>query len=73
MKEVKDKFAPTLIAGYKLWPAAHLINFALVPPNQRILYANVVSVSGGPAAAILNLSVFGEECGLDLVVSCLLK
>lgn len=46
VEEVKDKFAPTLIAGYKLWPAAHLINFALVPPNQRILYANVVSIAG---------------------------
>ena len=27
------------------WPAAHVINFALVPPSQRILFCNIVSVS----------------------------
>lgn len=25
-------------------PAAHIINFALVPPAQRILYCNVIAV-----------------------------
>lgn len=41
---IRDKYWATNIAGWKLWPAAHVINFALVPPSQRILYANVVSV-----------------------------
>lgn len=31
-------------ASYKLWPAAHLVNFALVPPAYRVLYTNLVSV-----------------------------
>lgn len=42
----KQKFAPTLKANYLLWPAANLVNFAFVPPAQRILYCNVVYVSG---------------------------
>ena len=34
-----------MAASYKLWPAAHLVNFALVPPAYRVLYTNLVSVS----------------------------
>jgi hypothetical protein len=41
----KQKFKPTLMANYLLWPAANLVNFAFVPPAQRILYCNVVYVS----------------------------
>jgi hypothetical protein len=41
----QDKFMPTMAASYKLWPAAHLVNFALVPPAYRVLYTNLVSVS----------------------------
>lgn len=48
---MKEKFRPTLMANYVLWPAANLINFAFVPPSQRILYCNVVYVSGGDARA----------------------
>lgn len=40
----KEKFTCTLLAGYKLWPAAHVINFAFIPTEQRILYVSVVSV-----------------------------
>lgn len=42
---MKEKFKPTLMANYMLWPAANLINFAFCPPSQRILYCNVVYVS----------------------------
>ncbi|PSC74754.1 Calmodulin [Micractinium conductrix] len=44
--EVQEKLVPTLLAGYRLWIPAHVINFALVPNRQRILYANVVSIFG---------------------------
>lgn len=43
--KLKEKFVPTLIASYTLWPAAHAINFKFVPSSQRILYTNIVSVS----------------------------
>lgn len=40
------KLGPALAANYTLWPAAHVVNFAVVPPAQRILYINVIGVSG---------------------------
>eukprot|EP00879_Flechtneria_rotunda_P002197 GHRR01002383.1.p3 GENE.GHRR01002383.1~~GHRR01002383.1.p3 ORF type:complete len:121 (+),score=30.33 GHRR01002383.1:761-1123(+) len=43
-QSTKEKFKPTLMANYVLWPAANLINFAFVPPQQRILYCNAVYV-----------------------------
>jgi hypothetical protein len=42
---VESKLKPTLLANWTVWPLAHVINFALVPPAQRILYINVVNVS----------------------------
>lgn len=50
--EAKEKFKPTLMANYVLWPAANLINFAFVPPSQRILYCNVIYVSDKSAGVI---------------------
>ncbi|KAL4431310.1 hypothetical protein ABPG75_006566 [Micractinium tetrahymenae] len=44
--ELQEKYVPTLLAGYRLWIPAHIVNFALVPNRQRILYANVVSIFG---------------------------
>lgn len=35
---------PALSANYKLWPLAQLINFTLIPEQQRILYGNVVGI-----------------------------
>jgi hypothetical protein len=41
---VRTKLIPTLKANYMLWPAAHCINFAFIPGDQRILYINCVAV-----------------------------
>lgn len=41
---IQQKVLPTLIANWGLWPAAHGLNFAFVPTNQRILYNNFVAV-----------------------------
>lgn len=51
-QSTKEKFWPTVKANYMLWPAANAINFAFVPPAQRILYCNVVyvSISAGVSA-----------------------
>lgn len=35
-------------ASWKLWVPAHIFNFAFVPTEQRILYANLVSVRSWP-------------------------
>jgi protein Mpv17 len=36
-------------ANWAVWPLANLINFALIPPEQRILYVNVLAVGGHEA------------------------
>lgn len=41
---MRGKMGPTMSANYILWPLAHIINFAFVPPAQRILYCNAVGV-----------------------------
>jgi protein Mpv17 len=46
VSEVQTKLQPTMMANWMVWPLAHVVNFALVPPAQRILYVNVVNVSG---------------------------
>jgi len=35
---------PMLINNWKLWPAANFINFSLVPPQLRVLFANFVAI-----------------------------
>jgi hypothetical protein len=35
---------PALLANWKLWPAAQLVNFTVIPPEQRILFGNIVGV-----------------------------
>ena len=55
--KLKDKFVPTLIASYTLWPAAHAINFKFVPSQQRILYTNIVSVSTAIFSSVVLLSL----------------
>lgn len=50
---VQAKLRPTLLANWTVWPLAHVINFALVPPAQRILYINVVNVGLGRLGALL--------------------
>lgn len=42
---VYDKWGPTMALNYVLWPAANIVNFKYVPPEQRILYCNCVAVS----------------------------
>jgi protein Mpv17 len=42
---IKEKFWPTLLAGYTVWPLAHIINFRFIAGNQRVLYINVVNVA----------------------------
>lgn len=72
---VKSKLKPTLLANWTVWPVAHVINFALVPPAQRILYINVVNVScpcRGPPCMLPNGLLSSVLCGVSLCQpSCL--
>lgn len=44
VREVKTKLLPTTLDAFKIWPAANMVNFSLVPSNLRILYISVISV-----------------------------
>jgi protein Mpv17 len=41
---LREKFFPTLLAGYAVWPLAHVVNFRFIPTSQRVLYINAVQV-----------------------------
>jgi hypothetical protein len=57
---------PTLMAGFKLWIPAHIVNFALVPTRQRVLYANVCRSRRG--CVVLKLcSNCGHPAGLPAI------
>mmetsp|Transcript_12299 Transcript_12299/g.21005 ORF Transcript_12299/g.21005 Transcript_12299/m.21005 type:complete len:193 (-) Transcript_12299:177-755(-) len=42
--EIETKLIPTLKVNYMTWIPAHIVNFALVPSSQRVLYINVIQV-----------------------------
>ncbi|KAI3438018.1 hypothetical protein D9Q98_000461 [Chlorella vulgaris] len=41
---IQQRFWPTMIANYAVWPLAHLINFRYVPSDWRILFNNVIAI-----------------------------
>ena len=41
-KQLDDDYADTMIANWKLWLPATVVNIAFVPPILRVLYLNVV-------------------------------
>eukprot|EP00889_Picochlorum_renovo_P005286 jgi/Picre1/32316/NNA_007662.t1 len=56
--EMQAKYVPTLVAGWKLWPAAHVVNFLFIPNQHRILYTNIISVAG---TYILSMAASGDH------------
>ncbi len=44
IKDLKDKYIDTMIANYKIWPAANLINFMFIPNQYQVLWANFISL-----------------------------
>ena len=43
-ENMKSKFWPSMIVNWKIWPAAQLINFGLIPLNYRVLFANFIGL-----------------------------
>ena len=44
IEDLKAKYFATLALNYKIWPAASLINFAFLPIQYQVLWANFVSL-----------------------------
>ncbi|XP_067937624.1 protein Mpv17-like isoform X2 [Watersipora subatra] len=41
---LKETLPSIILSNYKLWPAAQLFNFYLVPLQHRVLFANTISL-----------------------------
>ena len=44
IKDLRNKFAETMIMNWKIWVPANFTNFYLVPIKYQVLYANLVSL-----------------------------
>ncbi len=42
---IQAKLVPIMLANFTVWPVAHLVNFRFVPPEQRILFNNIVAIA----------------------------
>ena len=41
---LREKFWPTMVMNWKIWPAAQVINLSVVPIPYRVLYANAIGL-----------------------------
>jgi len=44
VNNTKELLIPTMIANWKVWPAAMLINFSIIPQHYSVLYVNTVAI-----------------------------
>jgi len=44
LNNVTQNLWSVLMANYKLWPAAQVINFYCIPLNQRVLFSSVIAL-----------------------------
>ena len=42
--DVKRTTVPLIVSSLKLWPAAHLITYGLVPVENRLLWVDLVEI-----------------------------
>jgi hypothetical protein len=71
---------PTLLAGYKLWIPAHIVNFALVPNRQVGGLVGGLMPAGQAAAlshallqGICRLGTVAAKCAFDILPAALLQ
>ncbi|GLC34763.1 hypothetical protein PLESTB_001161000 [Pleodorina starrii] len=41
---IRTSYVKSLLGGYLLWPAAGILNFALLPPEYRVFFNNCVNI-----------------------------
>ncbi|KAI4114356.1 MAG: hypothetical protein LQ338_008018 [Usnochroma carphineum] len=52
LKVVREQTWPLMIAGYKLWPLVSLLNFTIVPVDQRTVVGSLVGLGWGVYLAL---------------------
>ena len=61
VQDLKEKYVATMIANYKIWPAANLINFMFVPIHYQVLWANGVSLLFNAVLSYMHNSYHRKE------------
>lgn len=51
---LSTRLVPTLLASYTLWPLALIVNYGFIPPKQRILFVNFVTVVWSMVLSLLS-------------------
>lgn len=51
---MKEKFLPTYKTGWVFWPGANMLNFVLVPQNNRVLFANAAGLVWNTILSYIN-------------------
>lgn len=83
---IHAKLVPIYLANLGIWPIWHIINFRYVPPEQRILFNNLVAVAwttylsfscgggaGGHSGTARDFLSAGFPCGAQAAATALLK
>ncbi|KAL4976463.1 hypothetical protein BDW66DRAFT_135037 [Aspergillus desertorum] len=51
--EIMNNFWPYMLAGLKFWPLVSILNFTVVPANQRLLVGNLFGVVWGVYVSLM--------------------
>ena len=62
--KIKSDLKTAVMGSWAVWVPAHTINFAFIPPSQRLLYINSIQIGYNVFLGFLgNKKVAGEEEG----------
>ena len=60
--KIKADLKTAVMGSWAVWVPAHTINFAFIPPSQRLLYINSIQIGYNVFLSFLgNKKVEGEE------------
>ena len=43
-EDIKKSTVPMVVSGLKLWPAAHVVTYGLIPIENRLLWVDMVEI-----------------------------
>ncbi|PRP87528.1 Ras GTPase [Planoprotostelium fungivorum] len=58
VEHLKDRFIPTILTDYAIWPGIQFFNFKVLPPNARVLFVSTISIGWN---AFLSLMQHGDH------------
>mmetsp|Transcript_10483 Transcript_10483/g.22004 ORF Transcript_10483/g.22004 Transcript_10483/m.22004 type:complete len:92 (-) Transcript_10483:29-304(-) len=65
MKRIKSDLKTAVMGSWAVWVPNHTINFAFIPPSQRLLYINSIQIGCNVFLSFLgNEKIKPEEKGL---------